>query len=123
MILEPYLSLLGLSLGLRLGMANSHQVTESDVLHWMAGGAYVLVHLVAAADAKQKYNKNSYSIEVACGSHNEDRSMTLRSEHKQQKCGSTYLAWSNDAMRPLWLQGCDGGCASAPDALIDFSRA
>lgn len=45
--------LLGLGLGLSFGMADANQIAVGNVLHRVAGGAHLLVHLVAATHAAE----------------------------------------------------------------------
>lgn len=55
--------LLGFSLGLGFGVAYTNQIAVGNVLHRVAGGAHLLVHLVATADAERRDKKN-YNLKV-----------------------------------------------------------
>lgn len=49
--------LLGFCLGFGFGVADTNQIAVGNVLHRVAGGAHLLVHLVATTDTEiVKYN-------------------------------------------------------------------
>ena len=78
------------------GVRNTDKVTPSDTVERMACRAHFEVNGVTATNAK------SYWIDTRIGN---ERVQVI-----------SYLAWSNDCIQPLSLQGYAGGCRPASPA-------
>lgn len=81
-------------LGFLLCVAHAHQVPVSYVVHAVAGGAHLLVHLETPPDAKERHRVR--------GSEGSAPPSPPRNAPRQP---AAHLVWSREERRPRWDHG------------------